>query len=386
MLRVKRTLASAKRKPARAAVVAAVLIGLVGAPIAVAQVVFVVPAPPAPPAPPSLPEAPEAPTVAAAEIDSDGSVRATFAGRITTITGGKQNGFNVRLEGESEGAPCVADLNGLVSIDVAKGDAVKEGSLIGKRERGRNLRVSVSCTGGEQHSLAIPPAPPAAPAAVDLAELAAPPPAPAPLAVPAPKAAPSPASLPLPPAPPSAPAPMGQQSPLSPAPPVPMAPPATALSPVAPVAPVAPPTPQGVGYSMTNAPYAVISDGAQTTSKFGVRVDPFSSKTVFHAGVDLAAPRGVTVHAPGKAMVLRAEKIDGAGNVVELRTPENYVVRLAQLDEIKVKVGEQVGAGAIVGTVGSSGQSTGPHLHMEVLVNGQPVDPAQVQGLKMTGG
>ena len=165
-----------------------------------------------------------------------------------------------------------------------------------------------------------------------------------------------------------------------------MAPPASSLSPVAPVAPVAPLSPQGISYRITNAPNAVIEQSARTTSAFGVRTDPFGSKTVFHAGVDLAAPRGVTVHAPGNATVLRAEKTDVAGNVVELRTPENYIVRFGQLDEIKVKLGEQVGAGAVVGTVGSSGVSTGPHLHMEVLVDGKPVDPAQVQGLTLSAG
>lgn len=276
MLRVTRTLALAKRKPARAAVIAAVLMGLVGAPIAVAQVVFVVPAPPAPPAPPAeiseLPEPPEAPQApAAAEIDADGSVRATFAGKITLVNGGKQNGYNVRLEGDSEGSPCVADLIGLVSINVAKGDAVSEGSLIGKRQTGRNLRVSVTCTDGrdrEKHSLAIPPAPPAAPV-VELAELSVP----APLAVPSPKAVPAPKP---------APAPLPAVSPLPPVPPAPMAPLATPLSPepplagvapVAPVAPIAPLSPQGISYSIETS-HEVIEETSRTTSAFGVRGEP----------------------------------------------------------------------------------------------------------------
>lgn len=275
MLRVTRTLSLAKRKPARSAVVAAIMLGLVGAPMAVAQVMMVMPAPPAPPAPPAAPVAPQAP--AAAEIDEDGSVRATFAGRITLINGGKQNGYNVRLEGESEGSPCVADLNGLVSIAVAKGDAVAEHGLIGKRESGRNLRVSVTCTDGregkEHSSLAIPPAPaaPAAPAmaAVEIAELAGPPqprptprpnanPNPNPNANPNPNPSPNPSPAPkaqLVPAPPAPPAPMAPMAtPAPPAPPVPMAPQATPLSPlpraklspvsdVAPVSPVAPAAP-----------------------------------------------------------------------------------------------------------------------------------------------
>jgi len=244
MLRVKRTLGSAKRKPARAAVVAAVLMGLVGAPMAVAQVIMVIPAPPAPPAPPAAPAAPEAP--AAAAIEEDGSVRSTFAGKVTVVSGGKQNGYNVRLEGESEGSPCVTDMNGLVSVDVAKGDAVPEGGLIGKRQAGRNLRVSVTCTNGlegrEHSSLAIPPAPAApaaAPAPVEMAQLAVPVVAPRPLAVPKPALTPAPAPAPLAlPAPPAPMAPLA--TPLSPAPPVPMAPQATPLSP-APPAPVAPP-------------------------------------------------------------------------------------------------------------------------------------------------
>jgi beta-lactamase regulating signal transducer with metallopeptidase domain len=269
MLRVKRTLGSAKRKPARAAVAAAVLMGVLGAPIAVAQVAFVIPAPPTPPAPPAAPEAP-----AAAGIDADGSVRSTFAGKITAITGGAQNGFNVRLEGKSdEGTPCVADMNGLVSVAVTKGQAIAENGLIGKRVAGRNLRVSVQCTdssdGKDHSSLAIPPAPPAP---VELAQLAIPAPklnvnpnvnanvhvtpvpAPAPLAAPAP---PAPMAMP---APPTAVTPAVPAAPLSPLPPVPSptgltppAPPAplsppAAASPLAPVSPEAPLAPRGISY------------------------------------------------------------------------------------------------------------------------------------------
>ncbi len=247
MLRVKRTLGSAKRKPARAAVAAAVMMGVIGAPLAVAQVAFVIPAPSTPPAPPAPPEAP-----AAAGIDADGSVRSTFAGKITAITGGAQNGFNVRLEGKSdEGAPCVADMNGLVSVAVTKGQAIAENGLIGKRQSGRNLRVSVQCTDDsgstERSSLAVPPAPPAPPV-VEMAQLAAP----APKALPAPAAAPAPAPLPaipLSPLPP-VPSPSGVAPP---APPAPLSPPAAApapspLAPLAPVSPPAPLSPRGISY------------------------------------------------------------------------------------------------------------------------------------------
>lgn len=173
-----------------------------------------------------------------------------------------------------------------------------------------------------------------------------------------------------------------------------MAPVATALTPqpptppsaASPLSPPPPMPPQGISYRVTNAPHAVIDQAARTSGSFGNRVDPFSGKTVFHTGIDLAAPRNVAIHAPGSAVVLRAETIDTQGNVVELRTPENYIVRFGHLDEIKVKAGDQVSAGAVVGTMGSTGQSTGPHVHLEVLVNGQPVDPAQVQGLKLTAG
>jgi len=257
VLRVKRTLGSAKRKPARAAVAAAVLMGLLGAPMAVAQVIMVIPAPPAPPAPPVAPAAPQGP--AAAAIDEDGSVRSTFAGKITVVNGGAQNGYNVRLEGDVEGSPCVADMNGLVSITVAKGDQVAEGALIGKRQAGRNLRVSVSCTNGlegkEHSSLAIPPAPPAPVVApVELAQLAVPAPRPSVNVNPHVNANPNvsvsanvhltPAPAPAPlasPAPPAPIAPMAPQAmPLAPAPPAPMAPLSGSLSPVAPAPPAAP--------------------------------------------------------------------------------------------------------------------------------------------------
>lgn len=242
MLRVKRTLGSAKRKPARAAIVAAVLAGVIGAPMAVAQVIMVIPAPPAPPAPPVAPAAPE---TAAAAIDADGSVRTTFAGKVTSITGSAQNGFNVRLEGKGdEGAPCVADMIGLVSVNVAKGDQVAENGLIGKREAGRKLRVSVTCTGEsvERSSLAIPPAPavPAAPP-IELAQLA----------VPAPVVTPKPLAIPAPPAPP---APMASVSSLIPPPPP---------APVAPVAPAAPASWASPGAPADAATAVVVVNAAQ---------------------------------------------------------------------------------------------------------------------------
>ena len=148
---------------------------------------------------------------------------------------------------------------------------MSEGSLIGKRQTGRNLRVSVTCTDGrdrEKHSLAIPPAPPAAPV-VELAELSVP----APLAVPSPKAAPAPKP---------APAPLPAVSPLPPVPPAPMAPMATPLSPepplagvapVSPVAPIAPLSPQGISYSIETS-HEVIEETSRTTSAFGVRGEP----------------------------------------------------------------------------------------------------------------
>jgi murein DD-endopeptidase MepM/ murein hydrolase activator NlpD len=114
---------------------------------------------------------------------------------------------------------------------------------------------------------------------------------------------------------------------------------------------------------------------APVSSAFGLRKDPFSHQTRFHKGVDLAAPEGTKVVAalPGTVVFAGYEK--GYGNTVLLQHPGGLQTRYGHLASIDVRVGDAVTSQNVLGTVGNTGQSTGPHLHFEVIRMGRPVDP-----------
>ncbi len=101
-----------------------------------------------------------------------------------------------------------------------------------------------------------------------------------------------------------------------------------------------------------------------------------------HDGIDIAASRGTAIHAPASGVVTFAGARGAYGNVVEMELGEGYKLSFSQLDTIKVKQGQSLPAGTVVGAMGSSGQyATGPHLHLEVRKDGQTVDPVSVNGL-----
>lgn len=155
--------------------------------------------------------------------------------------------------------------------------------------------------------------------------------------------------------------------------------PPTPVAPVAPmVAPPAPPQPLKTG--------VVIEDKARVTSSYGVRVDPISQATSFHTGVDIAAPMGSPVHAPVAGKVVFANVKNERGNVVDVQGVDGKRVSFAQLGTMSVKAGDTVSVGQVIGTVGSSGRSTGPHLHLEVTTDGQTQDPEKVGGLSLVAG
>jgi murein DD-endopeptidase MepM/ murein hydrolase activator NlpD len=115
----------------------------------------------------------------------------------------------------------------------------------------------------------------------------------------------------------------------------------------------------------------------EITSAFGKRVDPFSKETKQHWGIDLKAPTGTPVLATADGTVIRVEnQPDGYGKFVVIEHANNYQTRYAQLSEHKVSVGSKVAKGNVIGLVGSSGRSTAPHLHYEVMLNGKRIDPA----------
>ena len=122
-------------------------------------------------------------------------------------------------------------------------------------------------------------------------------------------------------------------------------------------------------------------EGARMSSGFGMRFHPILGFSRMHQGLDFAAPTGTPVMASAGGRVLEAGWSGGYGKVVKLEHRNGMVTRYAHLSRIDVKPGQTVDQGQRVGAVGSTGLSTGPHLHYEVWVNGKPVNPAQARYL-----
>ena len=113
----------------------------------------------------------------------------------------------------------------------------------------------------------------------------------------------------------------------------------------------------------------------EMTSPFGVRMDPFLDRPAMHPGVDLRGEMGEGVHATANGRVTMAGRDGGYGNMVEINHGNGLTTRYGHLSEIDVKVGQEIHAGQVIGKVGSTGRSTGPHLHYETRINGDVVDP-----------
>jgi murein DD-endopeptidase MepM/ murein hydrolase activator NlpD len=118
------------------------------------------------------------------------------------------------------------------------------------------------------------------------------------------------------------------------------------------------------------------------SSYFGQRTDPFNGKNAFHRGIDFAAPEGSAVLAVAAGVVTYAKDRFGFGKTVEINHGNGYVTRYAHNSNITVKAGDVVKKGDPVATIGSTGRSTGPHLHFEVLSKGVAVDPMSFVSLK----
>jgi len=108
---------------------------------------------------------------------------------------------------------------------------------------------------------------------------------------------------------------------------------------------------------------------------FGARSDPFSGEGAYHTGVDISAPSGTPVHASADGRVEFAGFYNGYGRVVILAHGNSYETYYAHLSTANVAEGQEVRRGEVLGTVGSTGRSTGPHLHYEVRIGSNPVNP-----------
>lgn len=120
------------------------------------------------------------------------------------------------------------------------------------------------------------------------------------------------------------------------------------------------------------------------SSGYGYRVDPIYGASKFHEGLDFAAAKGTDVFATGNGRVTVSGREAGYGNCIDIDHGYNYVTRYAHLSEILVKPGEEVKRGQLIGKVGSTGKSTGPHLHYEVRFKDIPQNPVNYYFMDLT--
>lgn len=120
-----------------------------------------------------------------------------------------------------------------------------------------------------------------------------------------------------------------------------------------------------------------LRSAANFTSGFGVRSDPFRGRAAMHGGVDLAGPLGTPVYATADGIVARSEwNSGGYGNLVEINHGQGIETRYGHLSRLIARPGQRVRRGDLIGLMGSTGRSTGSHLHYEVRIDGRAVNPA----------
>lgn len=122
-------------------------------------------------------------------------------------------------------------------------------------------------------------------------------------------------------------------------------------------------------------PVSMSNKSVRFSSSFGYRIHPIYKTKILHAGMDFAGPIGTPVYATGNGKVVYAEVHQGYGKCILIDHGFNYQTQYAHLDRYNVREGQKVKRGDIIGYMGNTGQSTGPHVHYEVRKNGNPVDP-----------
>ena len=126
---------------------------------------------------------------------------------------------------------------------------------------------------------------------------------------------------------------------------------------------------------LQGVPHVTPTDGGLITSGFGYRSDPFTGGGAFHPGLDFKGPFGAPIHAAAAGRVSFVGQIRGYGNVVEISHGNGLLTRYAHMSRTMATTGQQVAAGDTIGAIGSTGRSTGPHLHFEVRINNRVVNP-----------
>jgi murein DD-endopeptidase MepM/ murein hydrolase activator NlpD len=138
---------------------------------------------------------------------------------------------------------------------------------------------------------------------------------------------------------------------------------------------------EGVRSLIKSLPLSVPLDYYQLESRFGPRHDPFNRRAAFHTGIDLSAPYMSAVHATAAGTVTFAGYRSDYGKLVEIDHGNGIATVYAHLHRFIVSVGQRVAEHEEIGLLGSSGRSSGPHVHYEILVNNEPQDPEKFIGL-----
>lgn len=125
-------------------------------------------------------------------------------------------------------------------------------------------------------------------------------------------------------------------------------------------------------------PPIILKKGVYISSKYGYRVHPITKKWSMHRGVDIAAPVGTRVYAIADGQVIMARRNGSAGNEIRIKHANGIESRYLHMHNRTVKVGDKVRAGQLIGTVGNTGRSTGPHLHFELRIGGKSVNPTKL--------
>lgn len=127
--------------------------------------------------------------------------------------------------------------------------------------------------------------------------------------------------------------------------------------------------------AMASLPSFVPTRNYTLTSSYGFRFDPFNGRGAAHAGLDMAGAHGEPIYAAATGRVVRAGRFAGYGNCIDIDHGRGIITRYGHLSAINVQVGDKVAMGEKIGGMGSTGRSTGTHLHYEVRIDGQAVNP-----------